>query len=135
MIETELMLDEGQIVLEMHELEFVGQGKIQDPESGKFEKINFEAPINTAQIILTLSEELSAWNSVYPRMNVNAVIFSIDENLIVVNAKGDLPLYKSHGFEEQVKKWFVRELSKREKDFKDLLQQMEINAWKSFPFS
>ncbi len=82
---------------------------------------------------MTLSEQLSEWNSVLPRVNVNEVIFTLDENLIVVNALGDLPLYKSHGFEEQVKRWLVRELSKREKDFKDLLQQMELNAWNSFP--
>lgn len=54
-------------------------------------------------------------------MNVNEVIFSIDENVVEVKARGDLPLYKSHGFEEKVLKWFVQELSKREKDFKDLL--------------
>jgi hypothetical protein len=68
-------------------------------------------------------------------MTINEVIFKVDPNLIQVNAKGDLPLYKAHGFEEAVKKWFLSELSKREKDFKDLLQEMENNVFNAIPFS
>ena len=41
------MLDEGLIILEMHDLEFVGAGRIQDPETGKVDRINLEVPINT----------------------------------------------------------------------------------------
>jgi hypothetical protein len=37
---------------------------------------------------------------------VNEVQFIIDEGTVVVSAFGELPLYKTHGFEEAVKKWF-----------------------------
>ena len=60
---------------------------------------------------MSLDEELAEWNSVYPRIIFKEVIFSIEENLMEINAKGELPLYKSHGFEESVKKWFLKELS------------------------
>jgi len=36
----------------------------------------------------------------------------------VVNAKGDLPLYRSRTFEEGIKTWMKKEISNREKDFK-----------------
>ena len=71
----------------------------------------------------------------YPRINFKEVIFQIDENMLEINAKGDLPLYKSHGFELQVKTWFLKEISKREADFKTVLQTMEQNIWKELPFS
>jgi len=37
---------------------------------------------------------------------------------MIVNTSGDLPLYKSLAFEEGIKKWMKKEISKREKDFK-----------------
>jgi hypothetical protein len=46
--------------------------------------------------------------------------------MISVNAKGDLPLYKSHKFEEGVKKWLIDQIAIREADFKSALQFAEI---------
>jgi len=36
-----------------------------------------------------------------------------------VLTQGDLPLYKSHRFEEGVKKWMINQIKKRENEFKD----------------
>lgn len=71
------------------------------------------APINSAQIIMSLSETLAAWGSMYPRLTINEVVFSAEEENIVVSAFGELPLYKSHSFEISVKKALIKELSKR----------------------
>ena len=93
--------------MEMHDLEFSGNGLIQDPETGARERVEFSAQINSAQAIMQLGEDLSSWGSLYPRVTFVDVIFSADENLVVVSAFGDLPLYKSHKFELAVKKTFV----------------------------
>ena len=102
-LQMELLFDEDQIIMEMHDLEFSGQGFIQDPDSGARERVEFNAPIYSAQVILQMGEELSHWGSLYPRLRVVDVIFSIEEENVVVSAFGDLPLYKSHTFEISVK--------------------------------
>ena len=35
-----------------------------------------------------------------------------------IDLEGDLPVYKSHQFEESVKKWLTDSLKEREDDFK-----------------
>lgn len=65
------MVDEGQIILEMHDLEFSGSSMIQDPRSNLKERVEFTAPIGTCQIVLSLGEEYSSWGSLYPRVNID----------------------------------------------------------------
>lgn len=103
-----MMVDEGQILLEMHELYFVGKGKIEDPKTKAKESIDFNAAISTCQVLLSLGEEYATWGSLYPKINVDQVTFQVQEDLIKVSASGSLPLYKSHDFEKAVKKWFVQ---------------------------
>lgn len=104
----------------MHDLEFSGNGIIQDPESGAKERVEFNAPINSAQVIMQLGEDLAPWGSLYPRVMINDVLFSVEEDIVTVSAFGDLPLYKSHRFETAVKQNFVQQLKKRQNDFKDM---------------
>ena len=70
---------------------------------------------------MSLGEEYAPWGSLYPRINIDDVKFAIDQNLVVVSAFGDLPLYKAHTFEQSVKTWFVGQISKRQNDFKTQL--------------
>lgn len=106
-LNLEMMVDEGQILLEMHDLEFSGNSMIEDPKTKSKERIEFTAPISTCQIVLSLGEEYASWGSLYPRLNIDEVALQVQDDLIVVSAFGDLPLYKSHEFEKSVKKWFV----------------------------
>lgn len=46
-LKLEMMVDEGQILLEMHDLYFVGKGMIEDPRTKAKEAIDFNAPIST----------------------------------------------------------------------------------------
>ena len=94
-MQLEVFFDEGNIILEAHDLEFSGRGEI--PLKGKGEeRVEFHAPISTCQIVMSVAEEYATWGSVYPRINVDQVMMNIDEQLITVSAFGDLPLYKSH---------------------------------------
>jgi hypothetical protein len=56
---------------------------------------------------MRFAEEYSKWGSLYPRINIEGVIFKVPDYEIVVSAKGELPLYKSHLFEISVKNWFI----------------------------
>lgn len=53
-LQLEVFLDEGQIIMEMHDLEFSGKGMIEDPDSGAKESVAISAPINSAQVIMQL---------------------------------------------------------------------------------
>lgn len=72
--------------------------------------------------------------NVYPMIEVSEVAFTLLPNEFIVNAQGDLPLYKSRTFEEGIKKWMKKEISKREKEFKAALQKSERDIMNSFAF-
>jgi len=67
--------------------------------------------------VLALEQTVEDGN-VYPQIEINDVAFTLLPDQFVVNATGDLPLYKARSFEEGIKKWMKKEISRREKDFK-----------------
>ena len=71
----ETIFDDNQVIIESHELEFQGVGMIKDPNSDALEKITFHAPMSTCQIVVSLGEEYASWGSLYPRFNVDQVLF------------------------------------------------------------
>lgn len=85
--------------------------------------------------MVSLGEEYASWGSLYPRLNIEQVLFQVDESLLSVTAAGDLPLYQTHNFEKAVKKWFLEGIQKRQREFKQSLQSAELNVWKNVPFS
>ena len=134
-LQLEMFFDDGQIVLAGHDLEFTGTGMIEDPGTRAQEKIQFTAPMSTMQMVFSLGEEYAQWGALYPRLNIEQVTFQLNEPQIVVSVFGNVPLYQSHQFETAVKKWFMTQSAKRQEDFKQSLQILEKNMWKSFPFS
>ncbi len=42
-----MFFDDGQIIMEGHDLEFTGSGQIRDPSTKAVEKIEFTAPMST----------------------------------------------------------------------------------------
>ena len=114
----ETFFDDGQVIFEGHDLEFQGSGLIIDPTTGAREAIGFHAPLTTCQIVVSLGEEYAAWGSLYPRFNIDQVLFQLDETLLTVSSFGELPLFQTHNFEKAVKKWFTSQVSKRQDEFK-----------------
>jgi len=106
-VETDLFFDQGQIVMEMNGLEYVGSGKITDPASGVQEKIELEAKLDLCQIVMSLEQELTDEGNLYPKIEISDVAFTLHPDTFIVNASGDLPLYKSREFEEGIKKWMT----------------------------
>ena len=73
-----------------------GSGTLVDMETFDEERVDFAAPIDRAHFVFSLGEELSEWNSVYPKITVNEVKFKILKEDIVVSLFGDLPLFLTH---------------------------------------
>ena len=109
-IETELFFDQGQIVLEISGLEYFGNGRITDPKTGQQEDIELKAQLDLCQMVLSLEQELTDDGFIYPRVEINDVAFTLHPDMFVVNARGDLPLYRSHQFESGVKAWMIAEI-------------------------
>lgn len=53
--EVEVFFEEGQIVLEMHDLDVIGTGIIGLAKEGKVESMAVMAPVRTANVIITPS--------------------------------------------------------------------------------
>jgi hypothetical protein len=106
-VETDLFFDQGQIVMELAGLEYIGSGKITDPETGVQEKIDLSAKLDLCQLVLSLEQELTDDGNLYPKIEISEVAFTLHPDTFIVNADGDLPLYKNHKFEEGIKKWMT----------------------------
>jgi len=106
-VDTDLFFDQGQIVMELNGLEYIGSGKITDPETGVQEKIDLQAKLDLCQLVMSLEQELTDEGNLYPKIEISEVAFTLHPDTFVVNAAGDLPLYKNHKFEEGIKKWMT----------------------------
>lgn len=87
-----------------------------------------------AQLVLSPDQELTKDGFVYPKFDITEVVFQLDKKMFKIDLKGDLPVYKTHKFEESIKKWMTESLSEREKDFKLQMQISERQIMQSFAF-
>ena len=96
--------------MELNGLMFVGAGLITDPETGVQERIELNVDQDLCQLIIKLDTEVESEN-VYPKLELKDVAFTMDQKSFVINTQGDLPIYKSHKFEEGIKTWITNELT------------------------
>ena len=104
-----MFFEEGNIILEMHDLLLAGHGMIRDPDMGHMEIIEFKGPITTGNIEIKPIETLNANGDMFPRFEIGEVSIVLDKLNTVVVAHGQTPLFKSHGFEEAVREWLMKE--------------------------
>ena len=115
-VKSELFIDQGEIVMELENLAFSGNGLITDPDSGIQEKIKMQVDMDLCQIVMKLEQEVKD-GYVYPKIELKDVAFTLNSKTFDIKGEGDLPLYRQHQFEEGVKKWLTSQLTQREKDF------------------
>ena len=120
--------------MELTGLEYVGTGKITDPQTGVQEDINLKASLDLCQMVMSLEQELTEEGNLYPKIEIAEVAFTLHPDTFMVNAEGDLPLYKSHQFETGIKKWMTLQIAQRENEFKNALQSAERQIMSSFAF-
>ena len=57
-IDYEVFFEEPKsIIVELHNLDYLGRGHFQDSKTGANERVSFKSPVNTAQFIFKLSEK------------------------------------------------------------------------------
>ena len=95
-LDTELFFDQGQIVMEIAGLEYHGVGRITDPQTGQQEDIELRATLDLCQMVISLEQELTEEGFIYPHIEISDVAFTLHPDMFVVDARGDLPLYRSH---------------------------------------
>ena len=133
-LETELFFDDGQIVMEINGLAYVGQGRILDPESGQVEDISLEANLDLAQVVISLDQVLQEDGNLLPKLEITEVNFTLLPESFVIKTQGDLPLYKTRTFEQGIRNWMIEHIRNREKEFKAALQKAESDIMASFAF-
>lgn len=75
-LQSDLFFDGGQIVTELSNLEFVGNGLITDPETGVQETIEIKAALDLCQIVLSPEQTIEEDN-VHPQIEVADVAFTL----------------------------------------------------------
>lgn len=65
-IHSDLFFDQGQVVLEVNDLEFSGSGLLTDPETKVQAKIDLHAPLDLCQIVFSLHQQVSDEGSLLP---------------------------------------------------------------------
>ena len=133
-IRSDLFFDQGQIVTEISGLHFVGSGQITDPDTGMQDTISLKVPLDLAQLVLSPDQELSKEGFVYPKIEITEVVFQLDQKQFDIKLEGELPVYKTHRFEESIKKWMISSLKERETDFKLQMQFSEREIMQTFAF-
>ena len=93
--------------MELTGLEYTGIGKITDPETGVQENIDLKAKLDLCQLVMSLEQTLTDDGNLYPKIEISDVAFTLQPDSFIVNAQGDLPLYKSHLFETGIQRWMT----------------------------
>ena len=97
-INSDLFFDQGQVVMEVNDLEFSGSGLITDPETKVQEKIDLHAPLDLCQIVMSLNQEVSAEGSLLPKIEITDVALTLHKDQFRVNTNGQLPIYRNRQF-------------------------------------
>ena len=105
-LKSDLFIDQGEIVMELENLQWVGNGYITDPTSGIQEKISMSVDMDLTQIVMKLEQEVMD-GYVYPKIEIKDVAFTLNSKTFNIKGEGDLPLYKQHKFEEGIKTWLT----------------------------
>jgi hypothetical protein len=58
-------------------------------------------------MVMSLEQTLTDEGNLYPKIEVAEVAFTLHPETFMVDVKGDMPLYKSHNFENGIKKWMT----------------------------
>lgn len=110
-MEVEVLFENNQITIEMHDIFVDGTAMITDTETKHLELIHFRAPVSTANVVLDPEVVMRGNNDMYPKFEVIDVGMDIDMVNAAVSVQGDTPLFKTKKFEEAVKRWLKKESS------------------------
>ena len=93
-IESELFFDQGQIVMEINNLEYAGHGEIAD-SAGNKGMLAMHAPLDFCQLVLSLDQVVNDEGSLLPKIQVTDVAFQLKKDAFNVKIDGDMPVYET----------------------------------------
>ena len=117
---TDVFFDEGQIVMEIKDLEIRGSGEIES-KSGSTEILKIRAPIELCQLVITPEQEMTNDGILHPKFEIADAVFQIHKEQFYVDVTGDMPLFKEARIEKEIKEWLNNNLKQFENDFKAAL--------------
>lgn len=85
-------------------------------------------------MVLTPEQEVTEDGLVHPKIEITEVVFQLKKDNLIVNSRGELPMYKEHQYEQHLKTWIMNHASQFEKDFKIAMQASEREIMSSFAF-
>ena len=77
-VKSDFFFDQGQIVMEINNLQFFGNGMISDPETGVRERIDLIVDMDLCQIVMNLEVDRREDGNVYPMIQIDDVAFTLD---------------------------------------------------------
>ena len=104
--DADLFLDGENIIISVGGLGYGGQGFITDMETNVKERITVSSELEPLQIVMKLGTTESN-GLILPKLDVVSTKINIVPGTLMIDAKGDLPLYKTQPFEDGIKNWMT----------------------------
>ena len=79
-------------------------------------------------ISLRLSMEKKEWNALFPKVIIDEVAMQIEDNEVLIKQRGEIPLFRQHNYEDELKKSFVSQLDKWEEYLRGMLEKIETKV-------
>lgn len=67
---------------------------------------------------MTLSQENTKDGALYPKIEIDDVVFQLSKSGFNIQTEGELPVYKERAFEQGVKDWMISRMKETETNFK-----------------
>ena len=118
--DTDVFFDDDNVIISISNLKYGGKGMITDMETNVKESIQLDSMLEPVQIVFKLGTKEEK-GKIYPKVDVVSTKLKVIPGTIVIDAKGDLPIYKAQKFEEGIKSWLTSQALVRETEFKTSL--------------
>jgi len=122
--DSDIFFEDDNVIISIQNLGYGGKGAITDMETNVKESITIDSQLEPVQIILKMSTKEKD-GKIYPKVDVVSTKLKIIPGTIVIDAKGDLPLYKTQKFDQGIKNWLTSQAMVREGEFKTSIRNAE----------
>lgn len=102
--DSDVIFDDEHVIISLSNLSYGGKGTITDMETNVKESISITSLLEPVQIVFKLGTKVIE-GKIYPKIDVVSTKLKIIPGTISIDAKGDLPLYKTQKFEDGIKSW------------------------------
>lgn len=91
---SDIFFDDDNVIISLTNLRYGGRGTITDMETNVKEQIEITSLLEPVQVVFKLGTKVEE-GKIYPKVDVVSTKLKIIPGTIQIDAKGDLPLYKT----------------------------------------